>query len=335
MRAPTLIVIVHFGPAELLDTCLSTIEAAERSNTHVVVVNNGAGAEPTKCFGSESWLTTVALEQGVGFGEANNIGVARGYELAPDWQRVFFLNNDTRIAPDALLELHRSLDRSPDCGIAGPLLVIDGAVEFANSYGLNVTWTGEAWDEGIGRPLQPEAGEREVLAVTGAALMVRRSVFEQIGQWPTHYGFYFEDLDLCLRARSFGWRVLHAPRARVAHRVSASSDQVEDFKVVLSWANRWVLIASVWPALALARVVPWAVARDLAIWCKRLRMRAFHDAKLQARSWILASLRMPAALWKRRRLGWQGGWTKFLVRPGSTPPIELPPVGAIHKEDPI
>jgi GT2 family glycosyltransferase len=332
-----LIVIVHHGSAELLDLCLGSLERAERRDTLVVVVLNGGGAEPSERYARESWVTMVHLEDGVGFGEANNIGVLRAQETKPDWRRVLFLNNDTRVAPDALRELHREFDRHPECAVVGPLMLIDGAPGYANSYGINITRSGEAWDEGIGLAVKPEseAHGNEVLAVTGAALMMRRDVFEQVGRWPTHYGFYFEDLDLCLRARSFGWTVRHAPQSRIAHRISASSDRIEDFKVIRSWANRFVLLASVWPWSLLLWQMPLIAAREIAICFKRLRLRARHDAALQVRSWFLALRRIPSALWARRRLGWHSAWTSRLVRTGSVPAIRLPDVGTIIDGDPI
>ena len=92
--------------------------------------------------------------------------------------------------------------------------MIEGARGDCNSLGLNVTRDGEAWDEGIGRLSTSGARfrrARPVLAVTGSALLVRRAAFEALGGWDELYGWYYEDVDLCLRARAAGWERRRGP----------------------------------------------------------------------------------------------------------------------------
>lgn len=196
-----------------------------------------------------------------------------------------------------------------------------------NSLGLNLTRTGEAWDEGIGRPLadyQPLPPRRHVTAVTGAALMIRTAVFEELGGWEDLYAFYFEDLDLCLRARAAGRDVVVVTDAVMSHAISATAARGSDMKRKLSWRNRFLLMLIHWPWSLLITAGGRTALAELKLAARRMRARAWGDLELQARSWLGALRRWPQALAARRRRGAGSGWVAELRPHGSVPPITLP-----------
>jgi N-acetylglucosaminyl-diphospho-decaprenol L-rhamnosyltransferase len=274
----------------------------------------------------------------LGFAAANNRGVAFLRERVGVPDHLYFVNDDTVSEPEALRELIGHLDRDPRCAIAGPRLMIEG-VGRLNSLGLNVTRDGEACDEGIGRRLEEWGqlpGARPVLAVTGSALLVRHAVFEQLGGWEELYHWYYEDVDLCLRARAAGWGVAAVPAAIVHHALSATARRDPELKLYHMFRNRLLLLAVHWPLGLLLAAAP----RLLLSECWRLVVRIRRGERLEARSQVRAwsdFLRLlPTALARRRRRGPLRDWVALLSPAGSVPPIRLPtePADGVGSNEP-
>ncbi|HVS01168.1 MAG TPA: glycosyltransferase family 2 protein [Thermoanaerobaculia bacterium] len=320
-----LAVVVHHRGEGLLAACLESLLASEGVRLEVVVVAN-ACAERLPAILSDPRVHLVESTVALSFAAANNLAVEWAQRQLPAAEALYFLNNDTRSEPPALAAQYAALAADPRCGIAGPQLVIQGAEQLVNSLGLAVTEAGEAWDEGIGRPrhefsqLPPV---REVLAVTGSALLVRPEVLAEGGGWTELYGYYYEDIDLCLKARSRGWTVCWVRDAVVGHAISATSDAIASFKRRLSWRNQLVLLAVHWPWRLLLRVLPRLVTAQLVVFLRRLR-EAREDARLQLAAWGGALALLPRALAARRRNGPGSEWTRLLRPAGTVPGIELP-----------
>ncbi len=322
-------VIVHPGGGAFLARCLRSLAASRGVTLEIVVVAN-ACAEPLPPEAAEPALRIVRSPRALGFGAANNLGIGAGRARWGSSPYLFFLNNDALVEPDAIARLVAALEADPRRAVAGPRLMIWEAGDHVNSLGLNVTRTGEAWDEGIGRRLSElgplPAAAVEVLAVTGAALLVRADAFERLGGWEELYAFYFEDVDLCLKARSHGLGVVLEPAAVVLHAISATAVRGSPLKTQLSWRNRLLLVAARWPPATLAAVVPRLAVSQVGLLWRRLRAGAVDDARLQLRAWGGALRRLPAALRSRRHSGPRRDWVKLLRPHGSVPAIQLPPL---------
>lgn len=320
-------VIVHHRGREILERCLESLLASRGPSIQVVVVANSCQEPLPELVESSDRIHLVESTVSLGFAAANNLGVRWARENLGEPNFYFFLNNDTVVEPDTLERLVCTMAEEPRCGIVGPLLKIWGATDFLNSVGLQMTWWGEAWDEGIGRSFdeyRDRMARGKVLAVTGSALVIRGEVFQALGGWEEIYGYYYEDLDLCLRCWSQGWRVVHEPEAVMYHAISATAEARSDFKLYLTWRNRILLLLIYWPASFLLRWGPMLLGRELALLGRRIRVRAYRDARVQARSWAGALLKVPAALRRRWRAGGNRDWTRFLHPPGSVPEIHLP-----------
>jgi GT2 family glycosyltransferase len=154
--------------------------------------------------------------------------------------------------------------------------------------------------------------------------MIRTTIYESLGGWEDLYGFYFEDIDLCLRARSRGWDVVVAGLAVVQHAISATAVRGSEMKRQLSWRNRFVLMAIHWPAGLLWSAGIGTAARELRLAGRRLGARAWSDLRLQLGSWLGATRRLPQAWKLRRSHGGDRSWTGFLKEHGTVPTITLP-----------
>ena len=154
-----------------------------------------------------------------GFMEAVQSGItaARGEIVA-------MVNNDVFVAPGWARAIHAAF-ADPSVGIAGSRLTFpDGLLQEFGTFvwrdGTPGLW---GWRQDPGAPAF--AHDRTTPLVTGAALAIRRQLFEDLGGFDPRYApSYYEDTDLCMRARARGWRIVAAAAARAVHHMAATAD---------------------------------------------------------------------------------------------------------------
>lgn len=222
------VVVVSYNSASQLRACVEPLSALEGVN--VVVVDN-ASADASAAVVSDLPVDVVELAANGGFAHGCNVGWRRG-----DAPYVLFLNPDARIDEPSLRLLASVLDGDSEAAIAAPRIVApDGRLHhslrrfptvrstFAQALFLHRLWPTAAWADEIVRA--PESYERpgKVDWASGASLLVRRSVLEQLDGWDEGFFLYCEDMDLCRRSWRAGWSVRFEPRAVAVHEGGASS----------------------------------------------------------------------------------------------------------------
>ena len=319
-------VVVHHRGRDLLQRCLSSLTRSDDVELQVVLVLNACDEELPEIVEASDQIHVVALRSEAGFAAANNRGVEWAREHLGPSDAYYFVNNDTESERDALSRLTRVLLDDPEVAVVGPRLVIAWAPDHLNSLGLNVTEDGWGWDEGVGiaaeeyGPLPPR---REVLAVTGSALLITSSAFQRVGDWTELYDYYFEDIDLCLKVRRCGWKIVNEPAAVVLHHVSATTAVDSEWKRSLFYRNRLLVAFVHWPwPLLLRRVLTAAVVDEILA-------QPWSETALQRRALGSAVRRLPKAMWMRARIpGRRRDWREMLCPPGSVPAISLPEPGS-------
>ena len=131
---------------------------------------------------------------------------------------ILFLNNDTQVQKDWLAPLVELIERSGEIGMVGSKLVYpDGRLQEAGG----ILWKdGSAWNYGNGSdPELPEYNYvKEVDYISGAAIMIRRSLWEKIGGFDDRFApAYCEDSDLAFEVRKHGYKVMYQPLSVVVH----------------------------------------------------------------------------------------------------------------------
>ena len=236
MRSLTLsIVIVNWNTRELLAQCLRSIEASVPPSLWeeleiFVVDNNSSDGSVAMVKQNFDYVHLLKQERNVGFASANNLAIHQS-----KGRYVLLLNPDTWVYPGALDAMVDFMENCPNIGAVGPwLLEADGQLQ--PSCYKTPTLARELWRlMHLGR-LLPVAeyqmerwsltDARAVDGITGACLMVRWSVLEQIGLLDEDYFIYTEEVDLCYRIQRAGWPIYWLPSSQVVHYGGQSTRQV-------------------------------------------------------------------------------------------------------------
>jgi GT2 family glycosyltransferase/2-polyprenyl-3-methyl-5-hydroxy-6-metoxy-1,4-benzoquinol methylase len=234
----SIIVPVFNELATTIECLLSIAAAADGQTSFEVIVANDASTDATASVLS-SVPHLILLTQPENFGFLRNCNKAA--KLARG-ARIVFLNNDTQVTRGWLTALVAALDE-PGVGATGPRIVYPNGV--LQEAGNRIRRGGSVEMIGLNdSPENPRWGfARDVDYVSGACLMLRRALFEELGGFADDLApAYCEDLDLCLRVRARGLRILYTPDAEILHHLSKSSDGLSrDYKHGLIARNMQIL----------------------------------------------------------------------------------------------
>ncbi|RDD80627.1 glycosyltransferase [Dyella tabacisoli] len=214
------VIIPVYGKLEYTVACLRSLQRhGAQAAFEVLVVDDASPDNSADVLAQIDGLQLLRNEHNLGFIGSCNAGAdaARGEYL-------LFLNNDTQVTPNWLDGLLQCFAERPDCGIAGSRLIYpDGRLQEAGGL---VFADGNCWNTGRFEHRDKPAYRyrREVDYVSGAALMIRRELFRQIGGFDTLYmPAYYEDTDLAFAVRQAGHRVYYEPASTVIHCEGISS----------------------------------------------------------------------------------------------------------------
>ncbi|TAM49219.1 MAG: glycosyltransferase family 2 protein [Acidobacteria bacterium] len=212
-RARVGVVIVHFGEEAPTRACLAALRRdRSRADRRVVVVDNGGALGAGEWHGAE----LVPLGGNPGFGAGVNAGVA--VLGAGPFAALVVLNNDIEVANGYLDAAVDAVGRAGVGLAAGPLRLDrpGGPLWYA---GGSVNWlTGTVRQA---TSAAAAARERTVGFISGAAFAAGAEAWRRVGGFDPSYFLYNEDVDLCLRLRRGGWRLLFAPAMVAVHRLGA------------------------------------------------------------------------------------------------------------------
>jgi GT2 family glycosyltransferase len=208
------IVVNHRTVAETL-LAVGSLRASRRAPDLILIVDNGSGDGSAAALQGPG-QTVVALEHNLGFAAGANAGIR--VALARQARAVFLLNSDARVHPECLGLLEAAL-APPAVGIAGPTLLRWGAPDTIESQGIvYAPLSGRMRHRGAGARLPRGATTRSVDGIAGTAMLIKREVLDSVGLFDEDYFLYYEDLDLCWRARRAGFGSVCVDAARAWHR---------------------------------------------------------------------------------------------------------------------
>jgi len=283
------VVIPSWNCIDDLKACIASVRADAAAATELLVVDNGSRDGTAEWLG-RAGVEHIALSRNVGFAAAINLGASR--TRAPF---ILVLNADVIVEPGCVERLAAALREGDSrAGVQPRILALESEVRLdaddpgarIYSLGQRLTRDGRAYEDGAGRAQGPVARERrEIFGVCGAACMLRREVFSELGGYDERYFAFYEDVDLNVRARIAGWRFWLDPAAVVWHRGGgawgAGFARPHADNAALVARNRLATQIKFMPANAIPRILT-VEAASLARAAAQRRGRATAAGKLAA-----------------------------------------------------
>lgn len=278
------VIVISYNTRDLTLAALRTLYAETRETRFRAVVFDNASADgsPEAIAAEFPQVNVMPSAENLGFAKANNL-VAM--EATTDW--ILLLNPDTEVQDGAVDKLMAFARAHPKNGIYGGRTVFpDGALNIASCWQKITLWSLICSTFGLTslfpktELFHPEAmggwqrdTVREVDIVVGCFMLMRRSLWNDLGGFDLRYFMYGEEADLCLRAAAKGWQPIITPDAQIMHIVGASSGKVAQKMVQVARA-RATLIRDHWPdwqvPLGLGLMWLWAALRVSAAWSAAL-----------------------------------------------------------------
>jgi len=217
-REPTVSIIVPtWNHVALVRECLEAIAARTPPGYEVIVVDDGSSDGTARELARVPGLRLVALPSNHGFSKACNAGAREARA-----NRLLFLNDDTVPLGGWLEPMLAALDRDPLVGVVGSRLLYPG-VGVIQHAGIEMSERGPRHRL---QSLPADAAEADVdcfvPAVTGACLLVRRILFDELGGFDEAFANGCEDVDFCLRVAERGFRVLYCGSSMLLHHECAT-----------------------------------------------------------------------------------------------------------------
>jgi len=226
------VIVVTYNSASCVGRCLDSVRTHTASPFEVVVVDN-ASSDGTVALVERhyAWAKVIRRTRNGGLSAGINDGVA-----AATGEFIAVLNPDVYFQQDVLSPLAAYLREHPDAGAVAPkLLDEDGTVQLScrafpgygtavfNRYSLLTRlFPGNRRSRDYLMSDFDHASTRDVDWVSGAALMLPRRVFDEVGGWDAGFFMFNEDVDLCRRLHDRGYRVVYHPAVAVHHAIGVS-----------------------------------------------------------------------------------------------------------------
>jgi N-acetylglucosaminyl-diphospho-decaprenol L-rhamnosyltransferase len=228
--------IVNWNTADRLIDCLDSIfRHPPARDFEVIVVDNASRDDSVaRVRAAFPQVRVIALRRNLGYAGGHNqaLRVSRG-------RFILLLNSDIVVHEGALEALLSFMEVRPEAGLAGAqLLWSDGSVQlsytddltlravFLQQFGLDRLFPHSRLTAGYWRGHEDHSQVRAVPQLSGACLLLRREVLQQVGLLDEGFFMYCEDTDYCTRVRRAGWQLYYVPTARMTHFHGQSARQV-------------------------------------------------------------------------------------------------------------
>ena len=231
------LIILNWNGKDVLRECLHSASDMDYSNYNIILVDNGS-TDGSQDFVQQNFpeVDLIENEENLGFAEGQNIGIRHAIRTGAEY--LFVLNNDVKFDRSVLSELVAAFERDESIWIAGPILYHAENPTAVQKTGAMIEWsTGRTpWL----RVKRPDRAPLKMVEVDSVGMfLAKAALFENIGLFDRKLFTYWEDTDLCLRAKKAGYKVVCVLTARLWHKESHTSRKVPGFRTYYITRNRF------------------------------------------------------------------------------------------------
>jgi GT2 family glycosyltransferase len=222
-------IVVSYNCLESLKLCLQSLTDQKGVDNEIVVIDNDSG-DGTQEYLKKEGIKAILSTSNLGYGRAVNLAANEA-----TMKYLFILNPDTEVPSGSLNALYRYARASEEIGLISPVLRhpdgapqlsarhFPGRLDFLVGRGSPLFKLGLAREKTAGYIWPENENPLEVPAVSATAVLIERELFCRIGGFDERFFLYLEDLDLCLRIRESGLKIMLLPSVQITHRWRQSS----------------------------------------------------------------------------------------------------------------
>ncbi len=255
------VVIVSYNSRDYIDACIASLQRTLPPNAEIVIVDN-ASPDGTADYiaAHHPSVKLIAHTDNAGFAVGNNLAVAHARG-----KYIVFINPDTTVEAGWLEPMIDVLEQASNVGLVTPKILLMQNPERVNTCGNTVHLTGLTLCRGVGAPSDAPALDyvTEVNAISGAAFVMRRALYEALGGFDGLLFMYMEDTDLSLRARQMGYKCLYTPHSVIYHDYQLRFGSRKTF---YQERNRYIMLLKLLHWRTLALLVPAFILSELVTW---------------------------------------------------------------------
>lgn len=241
-----------------LDNTLDCLDSLRRLNSNsnkieTIVVDNDSSDGSAQALQKLKDIELIINNKNLGYSGGNNVGIKKALQRGAD--AILVLNNDTIVDGDLINNLTKALkvadivcpkiyfapnfeyhkQRYKKNDIGKVIWYAGGHIDWANILGIH---------DGVDEVDRGQFSKtKEIDLATGAAIMVKKKVFEKIGSFDEKYFLYLEDMDFCVRAKKAAFRIIFEPKAILWHKNAGSSSSGSPLQDYYITRNRLLFAA--------------------------------------------------------------------------------------------
>lgn len=232
------IIILNYNQTDITCEFLESTRNLTYPNFETIVIDNASKISPKTQIEAGNYPNIKLLENelNLGFTGGNNLGIrlAKG-------EYIFVVNNDTEVTPNLLDILIEPFRNDPSIGVVSPKIRYfeqPDTIQYAGYNAMNL-YTGRA--RAVGSQ-QKDIGQHDQSGYTnfahGAAMLVKRSVLEEVGLFPDFFFIYYEELDLSTRILDAGYKIYYQAQGLIFHKESITMGKESAIKAYYHTRNR-------------------------------------------------------------------------------------------------
>jgi len=217
------IIIINYQSANYIQLCLDSFQVALSSLNHEIIIVNNDPTEQDFSFIAVDKI--ISLKRNMGFSFAANIGARQA-----SGDMLLFLNPDTTFEFGNFTTLMDHLKNNKPVGIIGLQLTNAFGEKELENYGEKITPLQLIRNNIFPKKNTPTTVSRAVDWVSGGALLIKKYAFEKLEGFDEHFFMYYEDVDLCFRAKKLGFSVIFWPAISFHHAAGKSFNNIQEQK---------------------------------------------------------------------------------------------------------
>jgi GT2 family glycosyltransferase len=219
------IVILNFNSGEYLSKCLDSIKSIENeANISTIVIDNNSSDD--SLTNAQSKFKEVKFVK-----NTDNVGFSKGYNptlKSLKTEYVLLLNPDCILEKGVITKTLEAFDNDKKTGAITPKIILsNGKIDLTAHRGFPTPWASLLYvfgDDSLYHLTDKMSGQiHEVDSITGAFFLTKKSILDEVGYLDERFFLYGEDIDLSLRIKNQGYKILYDPEVKIIHNKGISS----------------------------------------------------------------------------------------------------------------